>query len=207
MSGSFASCFSRGCSCWDISHFIAPRIGFWHLCLLVLPFINLPFCIGTELRSQPSVLSLLILLLSHFALPFTVLSTTAVVVQSWMARSYLGQAYEPYPLYAASNAGSLIGLFCYPFLLEPFTGIRTQSFVWASCYIVLLVLMFVTFYVLKLSQKKEMTPLAKGPREKTEKAPLLSTYGIWLLLSGLPSALLLTVTSFISMGIGSFPMI
>jgi spermidine synthase len=189
------------------AHFIAPRIGFWHLCLLVLPFINLPFRIGTDLNSQSSILSLLILLLSHFALPFTVLSTTAVVVQSWMARSSLGQAYEPYPLYAASNAGSLIGLFSYPFLLEPFMGIRIQSFVWASFYIVLMILMSMTFYVLRSSQKKEMTPLAKGPGEKTEKAPLLSTYGIWLLLSGLPSALLLTVTSFISMEIGSFPMI
>ena len=98
------------------AHFIAPRIGFWHLCFLVLPFINLPFRIGTELNSHPSILSLLILLLSHFALPFTVLSTTAVVVQSWMARSYLGQTVEPYPLYAASNAGSLIGLLSYPFL-------------------------------------------------------------------------------------------
>jgi len=189
------------------AHFIAPRIGFWHLCFLVLPFINLPFRIGTELNSHPSILSLLILLLSHFALPFTVLSTTAVVVQSWMARSYLGQTVEPYPLYAASNAGSLIGLLSYPFLLEPFTGVRIQSFIWTSCYIILVVLMSFTFYVLRSGQKKELTPFAKRPGGTAEKAPLRSTYGIWLIISALPSALLLTVTSFISMEIGSFPMI
>ena len=189
------------------AHFIAPRIGFWHLCFLVLPFINLPFRIGTELSSQSSIPSLLILLLSHFALPFTVLSTTAVVVQSWMARSYLGQTVEPYPLYAASNAGSLIGLLSYPFLLEPFMGVRIQSLIWALCYAVLLILLSVTFYVLRSGQKKEMTSFSKGPHRMADKAPLLSTYGIWLLLSGLPSGLLLTVTSFISMEIGSFPMI
>jgi spermidine synthase len=189
------------------AHFIAPRIGFWHLCFLVLPFINLPFRIDAELSSQPSILSLLILLLSHFALPFTVLSTTAVVVQLWMARSYLGQAVEPYPLYAASNAGSLIGLFSYPFLFEPLMGVRTQSFVWASFYVVLMILMSMTFYVLRSSQKKELTSSARGPEGTIESAPLRSTYGIWLFMSGLPSALLLTVTSFISMEIGSFPMI
>ncbi len=151
--------------------------------------------------------SLLILLLSHFALPFTVLSTTAVVVQSWMARSYLGQTVEPYPLYAASNAGSLIGLFSYPFLFEPFMGVRMQSFVWASCYIVVMYLMSMTFYVLRSGQKKELTSSVEGPKAAVDKTPLRSTYGIWLIISALPSALLLTVTSFISMEIGSFPMI
>ena len=189
------------------AHFIAPRIGFWHLCFLVLPFINLPFRVGTEPSSQSPILSLLILLLSHFALPFVVLSTTAVVVQSWVARSYLGQKIEPYPLYAASNAGSLIGLFSYPFLLEPFMGVRIQSFVWASFYIVLIILMSITFTILRSSQKRELPLFVKGREGKADKTPLRSTYGIWLLLSGFPSALLLTVTSFISMEIGSFPMI
>jgi spermidine synthase len=189
------------------AHFIAPRIGFWHLCFLVLPFINMPFRIGTELNSQPSIPSLLILLLTHFALPFTVLSTTAVIVQSWMVRSYLGQTVEPYPLYAASNAGSLIGLFSYPFIFEPFMGIRTQSFFWASFYIVLIILMSMTFYVLRSNQKRGLTSFEKGHERTVDKTPLHSTYGIWLFMSGLPSALLLTVTSFISMEIGSFPMI
>ena len=55
----------------------------------------------------------------RFALPFTILSTTAIVVQYWLSRSPLGQSHEPYPLYAASNAGSLIGLFGYAFAIEP----------------------------------------------------------------------------------------
>jgi len=189
------------------AHFIAPRIGFWHLCFLALPFINLPFCLDTEPGSPSSIVSLLLLLLSHFALPFVVLSTTAVVVQSWMTRSYWGQKIEPYPLYAASNAGSLIGLFSYPFIFEPLMGIRTQSFVWASSYIILIILMVITFTVLRSGHQREVPPFAKRPEGVSREAPLRSAYGVWLLLSGFPSALLLTVTSFISMEIGSFPMI
>jgi spermidine synthase len=119
----------------------------------------------------------------------------------------LGQTVEPYPLYAASNAGSLIGLFSYPFLFEPFMGVRIQSFVWASFYIVLIILMYMTFHALRSGQKKERVSSVRGSDRTAEKAQLLSTYGIWLIMSGLPSALLLTVTSFISMEIGSFPMI
>lgn len=44
-----------------------------------------------------------------------------------------GGTSNPYPLYAASNAGSLLGLVAYPFLLEPLVGIRSQIALWNAC--------------------------------------------------------------------------
>jgi len=189
------------------AHLLAKKLGVWHLTLLVLPLINLPFGIGTEPNSQTPIFSLLVILLSRFALPFTILSTTSVVAQSWLTHSHLGERYEPYPLYAASNAGSLIGLFGYAFLIEPLMGIKIQSLVWAVGYIIFIILMSVTWYLLKPGQEREMNTLKNKSNGKAEEPPILQQYGKWLLLSSLPAALLLTVTNLISMEIGSFPMI
>jgi len=189
------------------AHLIAQKKGFWHLILLVLPLINLPFGIGSEPNPQNPILSLLVVLLSRFALPFIILSTTAIVVQSWLSRSYLGKSHEPYPLYAASNAGSLIGLFGYAFLIEPLMGIRIQGLAWAVCYLIFIMLMSLTWFFLKPFQAGEMNTSKNESKGISEGAPIRSQYGKWLLLSSLPSALLLTVTNFISMEIGSFPMI
>jgi hypothetical protein len=189
------------------AHLLARKVRGWHLLLLLFPLINLPFRISTEPNSQAPILSLLIVLLTRFALPFTILSTTVVVVQFWLSRSSLGQAYEPYPLYAASNAGSLIGLVSYAFLIEPKTGLKTQSLAWAVAYIVLIILMSTIWYLLRNDQEREPNTSKKGFEGTFEKGPGPSKYGAWILLSSLPSALLLSVSSFISTEIGSFPMV
>jgi hypothetical protein len=188
------------------AHLLAQKMGRWHLLLLLLPLINLPFRIGTEPNFQTPIFSLLFVLLTRFALPFTILSTTVVVVQSWLSRSSLGRAYEPYPLYAASNTGSLIGLMSYAFFIEPMTGLKAQNLAWAANYIVLIILMSAIWYLLR-DQAPEPNASEEGLEERLERGPGPSKYGLWILLSSLPSALLLSVTNFISMEIGSFPMV
>jgi hypothetical protein len=77
------------------AHLFARRLGRWHLLLLLIPLVNLP--IGATLKPAPEVplLTLLAVLSVHFALPFAVLSTTAVVAQLWLTNSIAGQRYEP----------------------------------------------------------------------------------------------------------------
>jgi hypothetical protein len=62
-------------------------------------------------------------------LPFFVLSTTAPLLQSWFAR--VQPAVAPYRLYALSNAGSLLALLSYPFLVEPSVPRSVQGWAWA----------------------------------------------------------------------------
>lgn len=55
-------------------------------------------------------------------IPYLLLSAGSSLLQSWVARVHT----DVYRLYAWSNAGSFLGLLCFPFLLEPFLSIRTQ---------------------------------------------------------------------------------
>jgi len=76
----------------------------------------------------------LLLLLVVVGLPFFALSATTSVVQRWFADSGRRDAKDPYFLYAASNAGSLLGLLAYPLLLEPLLRLHTQSRLWSFAY-------------------------------------------------------------------------
>ena len=76
----------------------------------------------------------LLLLLVVVGLPFFALSATTSVVQRWFADSGRRDAKDPYFLYAASNAGSLLGLLAYPLLLEPLLRLHTQSRLWSLAY-------------------------------------------------------------------------
>ena len=80
----------------------------------MLPFFNLPFHINPIINYESPLTTLIFLLFTNFALPFFVLSTTAVIAQLWLTMSEAGKANDPYALYAASNAGSFVGLFGYP---------------------------------------------------------------------------------------------
>ncbi len=60
-------------------------------------------------------LVLLGVLLGSAALPLVMVSATAPLVQGWFALTGHPAAGDPYFLYAASNAGSLLALLAYPF--------------------------------------------------------------------------------------------
>ncbi|HCV97780.1 MAG TPA: hypothetical protein DGJ56_00635, partial [Verrucomicrobiales bacterium] len=83
--------------------------------LVAAPLIWLPVANGIGLSAPGEgdpAWALLSQLTFHIALPFSVLATTSVIAQSWITRSDTG-AGSPYPLYASSNIGSLLGLLGY----------------------------------------------------------------------------------------------
>jgi hypothetical protein len=189
------------------AHLLAQRLGRWHLFLLILPLINLP--LGVLVRPSPEMplLTLLAALIANFALPFGVLSTTAVVAQSWLTRSAVGQRHEPYPLYAASNAGSLLALFGYAFLAEPLLGVQAQSSLWTAGYGLYAVLVVAAWFSLRPGQGVKVAQPEADLGLQPQQGPTFKHYAYWLLLSALPSGFLLTVTSFIAMEVGSFPLV
>src|SRR5262245_15146836 len=89
-----------------------------HLCVLLLPLTFLPLTfasgIGDSAFERPAW-TLLRSLLVTVGLPFFVISTTAPLLQNWLAQTDDASAKDPYFLYAASNAGSLLALLVYPF--------------------------------------------------------------------------------------------
>ncbi|MDB5739770.1 MAG: spermidine synthase [Alphaproteobacteria bacterium] len=68
--------------------------------------------------------------------PFFALSASAPLLQAWFARGRPGR--DPYILYAASNAGSLLALLAFPVLLEPSLTLAGQSHAWRFGYWALL---------------------------------------------------------------------
>ncbi|HZI16591.1 MAG TPA: ferrichrome ABC transporter permease [Myxococcus sp.] len=95
-----------------------------------------PVAPGPEWRPQGTELPvprLLGMLAATIGLPFFVLSTTGPLLQSWFAR--VRPDRSPYPLYALSNAGSLLALLGYPFLVEPWVGRGAQAWAWGVGFV------------------------------------------------------------------------
>src|SRR5262249_46277929 len=90
-------------------------------------------------ESSP-ILSVLALLTVAIGIPFFVISTSAPLLQKWFAFTGHPAARDPYFLYSASNAGSLISLLGYPIVIEPNLTSVEQAWVFAGGFAVLAVL-------------------------------------------------------------------
>ncbi|MEI7948431.1 MAG: fused MFS/spermidine synthase, partial [bacterium] len=88
-------------------------------------------------------LEVLLCVLAFAGLPYVLLSANSTLVQAWVSRREEGSEEHPmshvsrpksdvYSLYAVSNAGSLLGLLCYPFLVEPFLSLNVQWYGFAG---------------------------------------------------------------------------
>lgn len=190
------------------AHLIEKKIGAWHLILLLVPFFVLPLDITAKTDAGAPLTTILIILIFRVALPFIVLSTTAVVAQSWFYRSYLGRSKEPYPLYGASNAGSLLALLGYVFVIEPLLGVRVQRFAWSGAYVCYVILVAATWFALRPGTSSTFSDESQEMYHgRIPTTPNVVQYLRWFLLSGLPSALLLAVTNYIALEVGSFPLV
>lgn len=132
---------------------------------------------------------------------FVALSLTAPTIQRLFASSRHHDATDPYFLYAASNAGSFLGLLAYPFAIEPNFALSEQARLWQRGYWLLLLL--VPFCLLLFR------PRAQGTASQGLSADPVSwrQYGEWILLALLPSSLTLGVTTYISTDISPTPML
>ncbi|MCX6030329.1 MAG: fused MFS/spermidine synthase [Chloroflexi bacterium] len=113
------------------------RQGALHAILLLLPFLVLPIAIppgwSPPAESNP-IPWLLTLMLVRLGLPFVIVSASSPMLQKWFASTTHPAAADPYFLYTASNAGSMIALLGYPLLVEPNLPLATQSGIWAVGY-------------------------------------------------------------------------
>jgi hypothetical protein len=114
------------------------------IAIVALPLPLLPFGLPSWAVAPDSVqpaLWLLLVLLVMVGAPFTVLATTSPMVQRWYAWSDLPRAHDPYFLFAASNAGSMLALLAYPFVIEPMADLGGQARWWTIGYLVFAILM------------------------------------------------------------------
>ena len=184
-------------------HFVAKRLGGWHLVLVATPLAWLPLANWIGLAppgdSDPAW-SLLFQLTLHIALPFGILATTSVIAQSWFTRSDTSGS-SPYPLYASSNSGSLLALLAYITLFEPLFGLSVQRSLWYVAYLVYVVLAWRCWQM--TASTPEKVDSAIRPSSNIDGSTLVN----WLLLSALPSAFMLAVSNVITLELGSVPLV
>lgn len=209
-------------------HLSVTRLGSWgpplHLALAVLAIVALLVAPArvADLRtdSLPPVIDLTRILFVLIGLPALVLTTTTPLVSGWfeVARSR-GSDGDGYWLYALSNAGSLLALVAYPFVVEPRLPLTTQRGIWAVGYVLLVMLLAVASSRAVPALRARLTD-AGGPADA---APLTATQGAagagttieidwrrrgrWLLLAAIPSGLLSAVTTFIATDLVSAPLL
>ncbi len=140
------------------------------------------------------------LLVGQVGLLFAALAATSPLLQTAYARA--APDLDPYPLFAASNAGSLAGLFSYPLLFEPLLSLDAQARAWSGGAVVLLVLLVLTGTQLVRAGGS----VAVRETESSPPPPLRQRVR-WLLLSLVPSVLLLSVTAQITTDIAPIPLL
>jgi len=179
--------------------------------LLAIGFYFLPITFyGAESESiTPGVV--FVQLAISAAVPFIALSTLAPAVQRLFSYSGHATAGDPYYLYAASNAGSLIGLFSYPLLFEPLMGLEAQSFIWLSGYILLCIFLFLCAATIFAQNKSLLTlkyirPHSHLVTHTDGEALTWKRRLTWLGLAFIPSSLMLGVTTEITTDIASTPL-
>lgn len=181
-----------------------------HAVLLLVAGLVLPFTLSNRvIASVPTQSSpigwVLTTLLVTVGPPFLLLSATAPLLQRWFSHSTHKSARDPYFLYAVSNAGSMLALLGFPFLLEPAFAVRTQNWIWTVGYAVLVALV-ITCAILLNGRKA-----ATSDTTVTEDQPAVTLKPAqrfeWVLLAFVPSSLMLGVTTFIATDVASVPLI
>jgi hypothetical protein len=181
--------------------------------LLILPF-HIPSGWEPPARQYP-VGWLLLLLTVAVGVPFFALSANTPMLQNWFMHSGHSWGADPYFLYAASNAGSLLGLVAYPLLLEPTLRLSGQARLWAFCYGLLLLLVAACAVLvwrrdtavspasaLTLEEPLVLDSGSKGPEVVTARRRLR-----WVALAFVPSSLMLGVTSALTTDIPPIPLL
>jgi hypothetical protein len=197
---------------WSIRLLGSRRQAALHLTLACLPWLVLPIGVAAgwspPSEGNPSVWLLALLSLS-VGLPFLVVSASAPMVQAWLADTGHPAGKDPYFLYAASNAGSMLGLLGYPVLVEPTLSLARQSQAWTAGYGLLMALLAACAVALWRSPKPaaQTAPDEFEAEPPADGAPSWGRRLRWLLLALVPSSLLLGVTTHIATDIASVPLL
>src|ERR671914_870463 len=174
--------------------------------VLLLPLLTLP--IGQHLAAPPDgvppSLWLVGVLAATIGAPFALVTTASPLLQHWFSHTGHRAARDPYFLYAAGNAGSLLALLLYPILVEPHLTLDDQARLWSGGY-VLFVALSLACLGLHVRTRGRTAPVAAAAPAAA--AVAWRTRLRWIFLAFVPSSLLLGATSWISTDIASAPLL
>jgi len=142
------------------------------------------------------VLNIFLLLTVSVGLPYFVLASNGPLMQAWFSRVFPERSYAR--LYALSNAGSLLGLLAYPLLIEPTFTLRQQGWLWSGGFFLF------ALVAGALSWRTRNADESVRINSSSER-PSFSLRVLWIILSGIASLFLLSVTNQISQEVAVIP--
>ncbi|CAA9423279.1 MAG: Bll6585 protein, partial [uncultured Ramlibacter sp.] len=181
-----------------------------HIGLLLASLLVLPILADPSWKPQGDgdpALKILGLLVVTIGLPYLLLSTTGPLLQAWLARRYPTRT-GIYRLFALSNLASLLALLAYPFLLEPWVSVVTQSWSWSAGYALFVALCSACALLgmrVNAPAAAQEINVDVNAAEPASTRPGLRSYVLWVSLAALASALLLAVTNHITHDVASVP--
>lgn len=181
-----------------------------HLTLVVAALIVLPIRLPAGWH-PPSVTFpvpwLLLLLCVSVGLPYFVVTTTSPLLQVWLSTTTNRFAKDPYFLYSASNAGSLVALLSYPLIVEPFFGLSTQSRLWSVGYYFFVGLIGTAGLFIVKAASSPAREIEVGDHPATPSRVGIGRILSWVGLAFIPSSLMLSVTTYLSTEIAPIPLL
>jgi hypothetical protein len=138
--------------------------------------------------------------------PFVLVAASTPLLHAWLSQSVHADARDPYFLFAASNAGSLVALLAYPTIIEPALGLARQRHLW---HLALWPLAALLAACAAVALRRSGAPGARAPSPSaTASMPVTpSTRLRWLSLAAVPSSLLLSVTSYATTDLAALPLL
>lgn len=181
-----------------------------HLVLLAITFLALPIAVPagwTPPDSGRPIAWLLLLLTVAVGAPFMILSATAPLLQRWLAGMDHPAAADPYLLYAASNAGSFLGLLAFPIVLEPALRLGEQSALWSAGYALAGGLTGLCVALVWRRSRMWGTAASAGEARASDESarPTAGERLRWVALAFVPSSLLLGVTTYLTTDVAAVP--
>ena len=142
------------------------------------------------------VFNIFLLLTVSVGLPYFVLASNGPLMQAWFSRVFPERSYAR--LYALSNVGSLLGLLAYPLLIEPTFTLRQQGWLWSGGFFLF------ALVAGALSWRTRNADESVRINSSSER-PSFSLRVLWIILSGIASLFLLSVTNQISQEVAVIP--
>lgn len=175
-----------------------------HLALMLAAVTFLPPALPAgwqpPLDGHSPAFSILSVMAMTIGLPLFVLSASSPLLQKWFSES---TDADPYPLYAASNAGSMASLLMFPFVIEVFFPVQQQADGWMVGFLLLIGL-----FVACMGFFRKGRPAAAVVGDAGPDAPVTwQQRGLWILYAFVPSSLLLGLTQYITIDIASIALL
>lgn len=179
-----------------------------HIVLLLASIALLPILPSPAWRgaghTDPAI-RILALLASTIGLPYLLICSTSPLVQAWYAGMKPGKS--AYRFYALSNLGSMLGLLSFPLLVEPHLTSTAQAWDWSGAYVVFVVLgALVTWYGWRHRKADQDDEFGTAAPRLNAHHPF-ATQLLWLGLAACGSALMMSVTNYLSQNLAPIPLL